>query len=99
MGMMTIPFFKTNVLTGFKGAYIISGPKVMGDIIKKAEGTLLVLGARVLEHFIGQRPHLEYCLQLSKRLGIPICATAQVIFVYFVNPYLYKDRVIKNILV
>jgi len=78
MGMMTIPFFKTNVLTGFKGAHIISGPKVMGDIIKKAERPLLVLGARVVEHFIGQRPYLEYCLELSKRLGIPICATAKV---------------------
>ncbi len=38
----------------------------------------MVIGPRAVEHTIGHRLHLEYCLDLAKLVKIPICATAHV---------------------
>jgi len=75
---MKLPFFHVNVLTGTRGAKVIEDPKVCADVIRKAIRPLLVIGARAIEHFIGDKLHLEYCLELAKKAGIPICATAHV---------------------
>lgn len=76
--VMRDPFFRVNVLTGTKGAKVIEDPKACADLIRKAKRPLLVIGARAIEHFIGDKLHLEYCLELTKKAGIPICATAHV---------------------
>jgi len=75
---MKVPFFRINVLTGLKGARLIADPPVLAQIIKKARRPLLVLGARVSDHLIGDRLHVEYCLELRRKTNIPICATANV---------------------
>ncbi len=76
--VMRTPFFQVNVLTGTKGAKVIEDPKACADLIRNAKRPLLVIGARAIEHFIGDKLHLEYCLALAKKGGFPICATAHV---------------------
>lgn len=76
--MMKVPFFQVNVLTGFKGARVIENPKECADLIRKAKRPLLVIGPRAIEHYIGDKLHLAYCLELAEKVGIPICATAHV---------------------
>lgn len=76
--VMRVPYFQVNVLTGTKGAKVIEDPKACADLIKKAKRPLLVIGARAIDHLIGDKLHLEYCLALAKKSGIPICATAHV---------------------
>ncbi len=76
--VMRVPHFRVTVLTGIKGAKIIEDPKECANLIKKAKRPLLVIGAHVIDHFIGDKLHLEYCLELAKKSGIPICATAHV---------------------
>jgi len=75
---MNVPFFRVNVLTGTKGAKVIEDPKACADVIRKAKRPLLAIGARAIEHLIGDKLHLEYCLELAKKAGIPVCATAHV---------------------
>lgn len=75
---MILPFFHVNVLTGTKGARVIEDPKACVDIIKKAQRPLLVIGPRAVEHSIGDKLHLEYCLELARAANLPICATAHV---------------------
>lgn len=75
---MRIPFFQVNVLTGLKGAKVLEYPKACADIIKKAKRPLLVIGARAVEHSIGDKLHLKYCLELAGAANLPICATAHV---------------------
>lgn len=76
--VMRIPHFKINVLTGIKGAKVVKDPKECADLIRKAKRPLLVIGARAIEHYIGEKLHLEYCLELAKKASIPICATAHI---------------------
>lgn len=75
---MRAPFFQVNVLTGLRGAKVIEDPRACASLIQKAVRPLLVIGARAIEHFIGDKLHLQYCLALAKKARIPICATAHV---------------------
>lgn len=76
--MMRIPYFYVNVLTGSKDARVVEDPEVCAEIIKKAKRPLLVIGPRAIEHHIGDKLHLEYCLELARAANLPICATAHV---------------------
>ncbi len=68
---MKLPFFHVNALTGIKGAKVIEDPKTCADLIRKAVRPLLVIGARAIEHFVGDKLHLEYCLELAKKQESP----------------------------
>lgn len=75
---MRVPFWQVNVLTGLKAARIMDEPGECAKLIKRAEKPLLVIGPRAVEHLIGKRLHIEYCLDLAKLANLPICATAHV---------------------
>ncbi len=73
---MTLPYYRVNTARYTKVARVAGEAAEWADLIKKAKRPLLVIGPRALEHKIGDKLHLEYCLELAKAANIPICATA-----------------------
>jgi len=76
--IMTHPYYKVNVLTGSKGARIITEPEEAARIIDKAKTPLYVFGAEVIDTPVGDKLLIDYALQIAQSRDIPICATAHV---------------------
>ena len=70
------PFHRVNVLTGTKQAMMLEDARDTADLIKKAQRPLLVIGAMTASAMLGDKPLMEYAVDISKVLNIPICATA-----------------------
>ena len=75
---MVMPLHRVNVMTGTKSGKIIEDAGEYAGIIKKAKRPLLVLGPKLLDTTIDEKVLIEYALEISKTLNIPICATAHV---------------------
>ena len=75
---MVMPLHRVNVMTGIKSGKIIEDAEEYAGIIKKAKRPLLVLGPKLLDTTLDGKLLLEYALEISKTLNIPICATAHV---------------------
>jgi len=75
---MTHPYYKVNILTGSKGARIITEPTEAAKIIEKAKTPLYVFGPEVIATPVGDKLLIDYALQIAKSRDIPICATAHV---------------------
>lgn len=73
---MTLPYHKSNVMSGFKSARVIDDASRYAALIKKAERPLLVVGPRCLSDTLDGRPLLEWALEIAQTADIPICATA-----------------------
>ena len=73
---MTRPFHEINILTGTREALIIEEGAQYADLIRKAKRPLLILGPRILDGGILDKPLIHYAAELAKVAHIPICATA-----------------------
>lgn len=73
---MTLPYYRINTARYTKVARVSEEPADWAHLIRSAKRPLLVIGSRALEHKIGEKLHLEYCLDLAKAANLPICATA-----------------------
>lgn len=73
---MTLPYYRVNTARYTKVARVVEDPAEWAHFIKMAKRPLLVIGPRALEHKIGEKLHLEYCLEIAKAVNVPICATA-----------------------
>ncbi|GFP19219.1 anaerobic carbon-monoxide dehydrogenase, CODH/ACS complex subunit epsilon [Candidatus Hakubella thermalkaliphila] len=76
--LMTMPYYKINVLTGTKAAKVVSEPVEAARIIDKATNPLYVFGAEVIDSLVGDRLLIDFTLEIAKSRNIPICATAHV---------------------
>ena len=76
MAVGTLPYHHVNTLTGTKSARLIEDPAEYAHLIKMANRPLLVTGPRLLNATLGDRPLIEYAVDIAKALDIPVCATA-----------------------
>jgi len=76
MAVGTLPYHHVNILTGTKAARLIEDPAEYAHLIKMANRPLMVIGPRLLNTTLGERPLIEYAIDIAKALDIPICATA-----------------------
>jgi len=76
MSTSVLPYHSVNTLTGTKSARLIEDPDEYAHYILNAQRPLLVIGPKVLEDKLGEKTLLEYAVEISKTLNIPICATA-----------------------
>ena len=76
MSTNLMPYYYVNTLTGTKSAKLIEDPGEYAHYIKMANRPLLVIGARVLTMKLGSKLVIEFAIEISKTLNIPICATA-----------------------
>ena len=76
--VMTMPYYKVNVLTGTKAAKVVDLPAEGAAIIKKAKNPLYIFGPEVIATPVGDRLLIDYALEIAKSRDIPICATAHV---------------------
>ena len=76
MAVGTLPYHHVNILTGTKSARLIEDPAEYAHMIKMANRPLMVIGPRLLNTVLGDRPLIEYAIDMAKALDIPICATA-----------------------
>jgi acetyl-CoA decarbonylase/synthase complex subunit epsilon len=75
---MVMPLHRVNVLTGIKGAKVVTDASEFADIIKRAKRPLFVLGPRLLGTSLDGKPVVEYALEIAKAAKAPICATAHI---------------------
>ena len=73
---VTLPYHHVNTLTGTKSGRIIEDVDEYANLIKRAKRPLLVVGARTLTMYLGERLLIEYAVDIANTIGIPICATA-----------------------
>ncbi|MBS3976611.1 MAG: CO dehydrogenase/acetyl-CoA synthase complex subunit epsilon [Syntrophomonadaceae bacterium] len=76
--LMTLPYYKVNVLTGTKAAKVVALPGEAAKIIEKAKNPLYIFGPEVIDSPVGDRLLIDYALEIAKSRNIPICATAHV---------------------
>ncbi len=76
MSTTILPYHHVNVLSGTKSARLVEDPGEYAHYILNAQRPLLVIGPRLLEGKLGEKTLLEYAVEVSKTLNIPICATA-----------------------
>ena len=70
------PYHTVNTLTGTRSARLIEDPVEYADLIKRAVRPLLVIGARSLKPLAVDKLVIDYAVEISKSLSIPVCATA-----------------------
>jgi len=70
------PFHTVNILTGTKSSHVVEEGSEYAKLIKKAKRPLLVVGPRCLNQTLGDKPLLDWALEISQKAQIPICATA-----------------------
>ena len=75
---MSVPLHKVNVLTGTKSAKEIDNAEEYAAIIKKAKNPLMVMGPKLCEGCLGDKPLIDYALEIAQAANAPICATANV---------------------
>jgi len=73
---MTSPYYRVNTARYTKVARVIGEPADWAHLIKAAKRPLFVIGPQTLEHKIGEKLHLEHCLEPAKAANVPVCATA-----------------------
>jgi anaerobic carbon-monoxide dehydrogenase, CODH/ACS complex subunit epsilon len=76
MSTNVLPFHYINTLTGTKSAKLIEDPGECAHYIKMANRPLLVIGGWALTLKPGDKQLIEFAVEISKSLNIPICATA-----------------------
>lgn len=75
---MVMPLHRVNVLTGTKGAKVVTDASELAATIKRAKRPLFVLGPRLLGTCLDGKPLVEYALELARAAKAPICATAHI---------------------
>lgn len=75
---MVMPLHRVNVLTGTKGAKVVTDAAEFADIIKRAKRPLFVLGPRLLATDFDGKSLVEYALEIARAAKAPICATAHI---------------------
>ncbi|MFC2018200.1 CO dehydrogenase/acetyl-CoA synthase complex subunit epsilon [Chloroflexota bacterium] len=75
---MSLPLHKVNVLTGVKSAKEIEDAEQYASIIKKAKNPLMVMGPILCEGSLGDKPLIDYALEIAQAANAAICATAHV---------------------
>lgn len=76
MSQKVNPFHLVNMFTGIKSARIVEEGSDYARIIKGAKRPLMVLGPEVLFRTLGDQTLLDWALEISRKVRIPICATA-----------------------
>jgi acetyl-CoA decarbonylase/synthase complex subunit epsilon len=72
----TLPFHVVNTLAGTKSARLIEDAAEYAHLIKRASRPLLVIGARAVTTTVGGKPFIDYAVEITKAVNVPICATA-----------------------
>jgi acetyl-CoA decarbonylase/synthase complex subunit epsilon len=75
---MSLPLHKVNVLTGTKSAKEIDNAEEYVALIKKAKNPLMVMGPKLVDGTLGDKPLIDYALEIAQAANAPICATANV---------------------
>jgi len=75
---MVMPLHRVNVLTGIKGAKVVTEAAEFADTIKRAKRPLFVLGPRLLATSLDGKSLVEYALEIAKAAKAPVCATAHI---------------------
>ncbi len=70
------PYYRVNLLTGFKKARMIEDAAEYAHLIKRARRPLLVLGPRILTTSLDGSLLIEYAVEIARAVNIPVCATA-----------------------
>jgi len=70
------PYYRVAVLTGFKKARMMEDAAEHAHLIKRAVRPLFVVGPRVLNRSLDNKPLIEYIIDIVKTVNIPVCATA-----------------------
>lgn len=70
-----LPFHRVNTLTGTRTARVLEDPKEIAKQIKRAKRPLLVIGPLTGKIVLGDKPLIEYAIEIAKAGNIPICAT------------------------
>jgi acetyl-CoA decarbonylase/synthase complex subunit epsilon len=76
MSTSVLPYHYVNTMSGTKYARLIEDPAEYAHLIKNARRPLLAIGYWTLTSTLEGRLLLEYAVEISKTLNIPICATA-----------------------
>ena len=76
MSTSVLPYHYVNTMSGTKFARLIEDPGEYAHYIKSARRPLLIIGPRILNVSIDGKQVMEYAIEISKALDIPICATA-----------------------
>lgn len=76
MATSVLPYHYVNTMSGTKFARLIEDPGEYAHFIKNASRPLLVIGSWAVKVPVGDKLVIDYAIEISKSLNIPICATA-----------------------
>jgi acetyl-CoA decarbonylase/synthase complex subunit epsilon len=65
-------------IPGPKRALVITKPEVVSAMIRRAKNPLLIVGHKAAEVQLKGGKALDYIIQIAKRAGIPVVATAHI---------------------
>jgi len=71
--------WQTAEIPGPKKALVITKPKIVTAMIKRAKRPILIIGHKAAEIKLGEETLIDYLIRLAKTTGIPIVATAHVV--------------------
>ncbi len=76
MSTSVLPYHYVNTMSGTKFARLIEDPGEYAHYMLNAKRPLLVVGAKALNTMVVDKLVIDYAVEISKTLNIPICATA-----------------------
>ena len=76
MSTSVLPYHFVNTMTGTKFARLIEDPGEYAHYILNAKRPLLIIGPRIINEKLDGKPVMEYAVEISRTLKIPIVATA-----------------------
>lgn len=79
MATSILPYHHVNTMTGTKYARLIEDPGEYAHLIKRARNPLLLIGAKAVKVPIGDKLEIDYAVEISKIMNIPIVATAHTL--------------------
>ena len=71
--------WQTAEIPGPKKALVITKPKIVAVLIKKAKRPILIVGHKAAEIKLGEETLIDYLIRLAKTADIPVVATAHIV--------------------
>jgi len=71
--------WQTAEIPGPKKAFVITKPKIVTVLIRKAKRPILIVGHKAAEIKLGEETLIDYLIRLAETADIPVVATAHIV--------------------
>lgn len=76
MSTSVVPFHHVNTMSGTKYARLIEDPGEYAHYVLNAQRPLLIIGPITISYSLGDKPLMQYAIDIAKAVNAPIVATA-----------------------